>query len=109
MRESAARVVKIQTMNMAEAVAQRRGQQARTSGRADQREALELQLDGSRRRSLTDHDIDLIVLHRRIEHLFDDMVQAMNFIDKKDIAFFEIGKQRRQIAGRVRPPARKSP
>ncbi len=84
---------------MTETVAQRRSQQARTSRRADQSKAFQIELDRSRRRALTDHDIDLIVLHRRIEHFFNNMVQAMNFVDKEDIALFEVGQQRSQVAG----------
>ncbi len=102
-------VVEIQTVNMAEPIAQRRRQQARTGSGADQREALQIELDRSRRRALTDHDVDLIVFHRRIEHFLDDVIQAMNFVDEKHVALLEVGQQRGEIAGPLHHRPRSRP
>ena len=96
--ESAAAVVEIQPKNLAETIAQRRSQKARAGRRADQGKAFERQLDRARGRPLADHDIDLIILHRRIENFFDDVIQPVDFIDEKDIALFEIGQEGGKIA-----------
>src|SRR5690606_32066563 len=61
--------VELQALDDAEAVAQRRGQQAGAGGGADQGERRQVELDRARGRALADHDVDLEVLHRRIEHL----------------------------------------
>ena len=92
-------IVEIQSKTLAETVAQRRGQKPRTRGCADQSKMLDRQFDRPRGGSLADHDVNLEILHRRIENLLDDMAQAMDFIDEKDVTFVEIGEQRRQIAG----------
>jgi hypothetical protein len=62
------RRVELQTLHDAEAVAQRRGEQAGAGGGADQGERRQVELDRTRGRALADHDVDLVVLHRRIEH-----------------------------------------
>ena len=41
------------------------GQQSGSGGRADQRESLDRQLDRARARPLADHDVELVILHRR--------------------------------------------
>ena len=92
------RRIKIQAEDRAEAVAQRRGQEPGTRGRADQREALEIQLDGAGGWSLADHQIDLIILHRRVEDFLYDVIQPVNLVDEQDVALLEIRQQRRQVA-----------
>src|ERR1700691_5659986 len=44
------------------------GQQPRAGGGADQRELCQLDLDRARRRSLADDEVELEILHRRIQH-----------------------------------------
>ena len=63
--------VEIQSHRNAEAVAQRIGQQARARRRADQRELCQFDLDRARRRSLADDEVELEILHRRIQHFLD--------------------------------------
>ena len=41
----------------------------------------------------------MIILHRRIENFFDDVIQPMDFIDEKNIALFEVGQEGGKIAG----------
>ena len=91
--------VELETLHNAEAVAQRRRQQTRPGGGANQRKRLEIELDRARRRSFTDHDVELKIFHGRVQHFFDHRAQAMNLIDKQHIAFFQAGKHRSQIAG----------
>ena len=94
----APRRVEVEPQADAETVAQRRAEQSGARRRADQRERLQVELDRARRRALPDHDVDLVVLHRRIEDLLDDAVEAMDLVDEQHVAGVEVGQQRRQIA-----------
>ena len=91
--------VEIQAHGDAEAVAQRRGEQPRARGGADQREAGELDLDRARRRPLADDEIELVVLHGGIEDLLDRRVEAVDLVDEEDVAVLQVGEQRGEIAG----------
>jgi hypothetical protein len=46
--------------------------------------------------ALADHDIEVVILHRRIEDLLDRWIEAMDLVDEEDIAFLEVGKDRRR-------------
>jgi hypothetical protein len=59
----------------------------------------DVELDGAGARALADHDVELEVLEHRIERLLHHPVQAVDLVDKKDIAFFQIGEDGSQIAG----------
>ena len=50
-------------------------------------------------RPLADNEIELEILHRRIQHFLDRRAEAMDFVDEQDVALFEIGQQRGEIAG----------
>ena len=91
--------VEVEADRNAESVAQRIGQQARARGRADQREFREIDLDRARRRPLADDEIELEILHRRIEDFLDRGIEPVNFVDEEDVALFEIGEERRKVAG----------
>ena len=91
--------VEIQPHRNAETIAQRIGEQPRARGRADQGEFRQFDLDRARRRSLADDEIELEILHRGIEHFLHRRTEAMDFVDEQDVALFEIGQQRREIAG----------
>ena len=92
------RIVELQALHDAEAVAQRRGQQARAGGGADQRERRQVELDGTGARSLADHEIELRVLHGGIENLLHHRAQAMDFVDEQHVARLEIGQEGGQVA-----------
>ena len=91
--------IKIEPHRNAEAVAQRIGEQPGARGRADQREFGEVDLHRARRRSLADDEVELKILHGRIKDLLDHRIEAMDFVDEQHVALFEIGEQRREIAG----------
>ena len=91
--------VELEPGDDAEAVAQRVGQHAGARGRADQRERLQLELDRARRRALADHDVDLVVLERRIEDLLDHRREAVDLVDEEDVVLLEVGEDRRQVLG----------
>ena len=91
--------VEIEPDRNAEAVAERRGEEAEPGGRADQRERREVDLDRARRRPLADDQVELEVLQRRIEDLLDRRRQAVDLVDEEDVALLEIGEQRGEVAG----------
>ena len=91
--------VEVQAVHDAEPAAQRRRQQPRSRRGADQREGLERHLHRSRAGPLPDHEVELVVLERRIEDLFDRRRQAVNLVDEQDVARLQVGQDRGQIAG----------
>ena len=91
--------VEIKPHRNAEAVAQRIGQKAGARRGADQREFGEVDLHRTRRRPFADDEIELKILHRRIEDFLDRRIEAMDLVDEQHIALFEIGEERRKIAG----------
>src|SRR5712692_1903520 len=52
----------------------------------------------ARPRSLADDQVNAVVLHRRIEDLFDGWHQAMDLVEEKDLAGLERGEDGGQIA-----------
>jgi DNA polymerase III delta prime subunit len=93
------RGVELQPRDDAEAVAQRVGQHAGARGGAHQGEGLQIQLDAARRRAFADHDVDLVVLQRRVEDFLDDGREPVDLVDEQHIVRFEVGQQRRQVLG----------
>ena len=91
--------VVVQPRVEAEPRAQRRRQQPASGRRADQREAREVQPDRPGVRPLVDHDIDDVVLHRRIQILLDRLLQAVDFVDEQDVATLQIRQQAGEVAG----------
>ena len=90
--------VKIEPDRNAETIAQRGGEEACASRRADQSEPGEIDLHRARRRPGADDEVELEILHRRIENLFDRRIETMNFVDEQDIPRLEIGELPREIA-----------
>ena len=99
MRSRSSTLVELQALHDAEAIAQRRGQKPGAGGGPDQREGRQVQFDGARRRALADHDVELVVLQRRIQHLLHDRREAMDLIDEQHVARLQVGQQRGQIPG----------
>ena len=91
-------LVVLQALPDAEAVAQRRREQAGARGGADERERLHVHADAARRRALADHDVDLVVLHRRVEDLLDGGVEAVDLVDEEDVALLQVGEQAGEVA-----------
>ena len=84
---------------MPKAREQRRGEQAAARGRADEREARQVQPHAARVRSLVDDDVEFEILHRRVEIFLDGLLQAMDFVDEQHVALLEIGEQAGEVAG----------
>src|SRR5262245_22278396 len=83
----------------AEAVAQRRGEETGAGGGADQGETGKLDADRPGGRAFADDQVELEVLHCRVEDLLDRGIEPMDLVDEEDVAFLEIGEERREIAG----------
>ena len=58
----------------------------------------EVDLDRARRRPGADDQVELEVLHRRIENFLDRRVEAMNLVDEQHVARLEIGELRGEVA-----------
>ena len=99
--------VEIQAMHDPEPSTERRRQQPRARRRADERERLERHLDRARRRPAADHDVELEVLHRRIEDLLDVRREAVNLVDEDHFALVERGEHPREIARALDDRARR--
>ena len=88
----------IEPVHQPEARAQGRGNHPRARGRADEREARQVQPHAARVRPLVDDDVEPEVLHRRVEIFLDVLVQPMDLVDEKDITLLQRGQQSRKIA-----------
>ena len=66
----------------AETSAQRRGNKSGSRRRADQSKFRQINFDRTRRRALSDHQIELKIFHRRIQNFFDCRTQAVNLVNK---------------------------
>ena len=98
--EVLARVV-VQPRREPEPLAQRKRDPARARRGADQREPRKLQADAARRGPLAEHDVELEVLQRRVEHLFDRARHPVDLVDEQHVALLEVREDRREIAGPV--------
>ena len=90
--------VKIEPDRNAETIAQRGGEQPGARRRADQGEPGEVDLHRARRRPRADDEVELEILHRRIENLLDRRVEPMNLVDEQNVPRLEIGELSREIA-----------
>ena len=81
-----------------EAVAQRRGQQARAGGGADEREGRQVEGHDPRPRALADRDRQPAVLHGRVEGLLQGAVEAVDLVDEEHGPRLERAQQRRDVA-----------
>ena len=97
-RPQVVRGIEVEPFDEAETVAQGPRDQAGPRRRTHEREGREVEPDRARRRPLAEHHVELKVLHRRIEHLFDHLGKAVDLVDEQDVAIAEVGQQRRQIA-----------
>ena len=82
----------------AETVAQGGGEQPLPRGRADQREARQIDPHATGRRALADHQIERAVLHRRVEHFLDRGLEPVDLVDEQHVAVLEIGEEGCEIA-----------
>ncbi len=93
------RLVEHQAQRDAEALAQRARHQAGTGGGADQGERRQVDAHRARRRPFADDEVELEVLHCRVEDLLDRRHQAVDLVDEEHVARLQVGEQRGEIAG----------
>ena len=82
----------------AETGTQGRGEQARTGGGADKCKGIQTNLHAAGVGTAVDHDVDLKVLHGRIQIFFHHGREPVYFVDKQHIVGFEVGQKPRQFA-----------
>lgn len=92
------RFIEFQAMNGAEAIAEGVGERAELGGGADQSELRQVELKRACGGTLADHDVELVILHRRVQYFLDRFVEPMDLVDEEDIARFEVRKYRTEIA-----------
>ena len=92
------RRIQLQPERHAEAVAQRGGELPGARCGADERETRQIEPDGVGRWPLADDDVDGKVLHGGVEDLLHGGVQAVDLINKENVALGEVRQQRGQIA-----------
>ena len=90
--------IEIEMKDYSEAATQRGSNQTGTCGCANERELRQLEFDRTRRWTLSDQKIQLIVFHRWIKLLFERRQQAVNLVDEEHVAFLKVSQQRRDIA-----------
>ena len=91
------RIIILQMALDAETGPERRSQQAAAGRSADERERTQGNLHATGTRTLVDHDIDAIVFHGRIEILFHNGAQAVDFVNKEHVSFFKGSQQSGQV------------
>ncbi len=90
-------IVRIQPQHQAEAAAQRRADQALPRGRADRREALDVHRHRARAGTRADQDVHAKIFERRINHLLDVRLQAVNFVDEENFALLNVAQDAHQV------------
>ena len=82
----------------AEARTERRREQSAARCGAHERERVEVDLYRPRRRTLVDHDVDAVVLHRRVEILLYDRRETVNLVNEQHVARFERSEDASEVA-----------
>src|SRR5262249_56263313 len=77
--------VEVEPEGRTEAIPQGRGEEPGPGRRTDQAERPQGQLDRACGGTLSHHQIELEILHGRIERLLDDRVQAWDLVDKPNL------------------------
>ncbi len=84
------RRIKLKPVDHAKPVSQRSRQKSCPCRSSYQRKLWQFQPDRTRSRSLSNHNIDRKIFHGRIEHFLYLTVQAVYFINKKQVSFLKI-------------------
>ena len=100
------RIIILQMALNAETRPKRRGQKAATGRGADQRKRRQFDLYRTCGGALVENDIDLVILHGRVEILLHYRTETMYFVDEQHVARRKVGQQAGQIARLVEHRAR---
>jgi hypothetical protein len=90
--------VELETVDNAETITQGRGQETGSSRRTDERKTGQCQTHAPSCGTLPNNQIELEVLHRRVQDFFDRSGQSVDLIDEKNISSLKVGQHRREIA-----------
>ena len=82
--------VVVKAMREPEPVSQRRGDETRPRRGPDQREVRQFQADAAGAGSLTQDDVDLEILHRRVEDLLDGSVETVDLVDEQHVSELQV-------------------
>ena len=82
-----------------EPVAKRRRQETGAGRRPDKGEGRQIDPHRARRRPLADNQVELEILHRRIENLLDGRIEPVDLVDEQHVPRAQVRQQRRQVAG----------
>ena len=77
---------------------ERRAHHSGARGSADQCEFRQIQTQAARLGSLVDDDVEPVIFHRRIKIFFDGWLEPMDFVNEKDIPFFQTGEKAGELA-----------
>src|SRR5882672_795655 len=77
---------------------QRRSHQSRAGRGPDQREAVQDERMNPRPGALSDHQINPVIFHRRVQDFLDRGNQAVNFIEEENFTLLERSEDRGQVA-----------
>ena len=91
--------VQLQLEQNAEAVTQRACQLPGAGGSTHQRELGQVDADALGAGAFADHDIQREIFQCRVKHFLHLTGQAVDLIDKEDVALLQVGQQCRQVAG----------
>src|SRR5439155_10346323 len=91
-------VVEIQPVNGPEAVTQRRRQHRVAGGRPYEGKVRDREANGARARPPAEHDVERVVLHRRVKHLFRGARQAVNLVDEQHVVLLKVRQDRGEVA-----------
>ena len=90
--------VELQPQHDAEARAQGRGEQSGAGRGADEGEWLDVHSVGASGRALPDHDVELVVFERGIQHFFERRLQAVDFVNEQDLLLAQVGEDGGEVA-----------
>src|SRR5258708_3200411 len=102
-------IIEIQMIVLPKAIAERRTQETRSGGRADQRKRLHREAHRAGAGPLADDDVELEILHRGIKDFLDLASQAMNLVNEENIAFIEVVDDGGEVAGALDRGSRGGP
>ena len=85
-------------MDDAEPRAERPGEEPGPRRRPDQGEFLDRHLYRAGAGALPDHDVQLVVLHRGVEDLFDRRRHPMDLVDEEHLVLLEVGEHGRKVS-----------
>src|SRR5207247_10213779 len=86
------RAIEVERIDGPKAVAQRGREHALPGGCADDGETRQLQPEGLRAGPLAADEVELEVLHGRVQGFFDRPGQAVDLIDEEDVAVLQVGQ-----------------